>query len=247
MRAPSSASTVAARKTEQGGRSRFNSPGPISPNFKPAPGESESRSDARALLQATGGRAVYRSFAFGSLSPCSKPASLGKVQLSESYERRPLGSKCGPVMLPCRCDTPWTQATTAHAFGPHRVANRTQGGSSSGRSSSKYGSQWRKTGARSKRSAKCCEPSQFRACATAHWPATWRTPGGAINVTGHRYGRDGKRADPRRAANCERQHAARLLRPLEWSGVISRGRWRSSPLRGLGRPGSKERTLARSG
>jgi len=49
-----------------------------------------------------------------------QPASQGKVQLIEKIEPA-FWAACGPVMMPIRCDTPWTQIRTAshvHGYSP---------------------------------------------------------------------------------------------------------------------------------
>ena len=45
-----------------------------------------------------------------------QPASLGKVQLVEKLEPGHW-KQCGPLLMPMRCDTPWSQTTANHVYG----------------------------------------------------------------------------------------------------------------------------------
>jgi len=85
----SSASRLPRERRSRGPKSSSNSPGPISPDFKPALGEVIAL-DAE-LCYSDGGPRVYRSFAFGSPLSVQQPASLGKVQLVEKLDP-PIGS-----------------------------------------------------------------------------------------------------------------------------------------------------------
>jgi len=68
------------------------------------------------LCYSDGGGRVYRTFAYGSPLSVQQPASQAKVQLVEKLE--PAHWKpCGAVMMPVRCDTPWTQPTTGMVTG----------------------------------------------------------------------------------------------------------------------------------
>ncbi len=59
---------------------------------------------------------VARAFAFGSPLSVQQPASLGRVQLVEALEPAHWAA-CGPVMMPIRCDTPWTQPAKPQVTG----------------------------------------------------------------------------------------------------------------------------------
>ncbi len=103
---------VAARRTATGLEVEFKLPWVNFPGFKPQTGEVIAL-DAE-LCYGDGDAApakwrVFRSFAYGSPLSVQKPASLAKVQLVEKLENRHW-EQCGPVMLPIRCDTPWSQA-----------------------------------------------------------------------------------------------------------------------------------------
>src|SRR5260370_1181151 len=93
---------VGARKTEQGAEIEFKLPWANFPDFKPARGEIIGI-DAE-LCYSDGGPRVYRSFVFGSPLSVQQPASLGKVQLVDTFEPAHW-KQCGPVMMPLRCDT----------------------------------------------------------------------------------------------------------------------------------------------
>jgi hypothetical protein len=60
------------------------------------------------LCYSDGGPRVFRSFAYGSPLSVQQLASLGKIQLVEKLEPS-FWKECGPVMMPIRCDTTWTQ------------------------------------------------------------------------------------------------------------------------------------------
>jgi hypothetical protein len=105
---------VASRETPQGLEVEFKMPWKNLPNFKPATGEVIAV-DAE-LCYSDGGPRVDRYFAYGSPLSVQQPASLAKVQLVERMERD-YWKACGPVMMPIRCDTPWSQPTKAHAEG----------------------------------------------------------------------------------------------------------------------------------
>jgi hypothetical protein len=68
------------------------------------------------LCYSDGGPRVYRSFAYGSPLSVQQPASLAKIQLVQTFDRS-YWKACGPVALPIRCDTAWTQPVKNHAHG----------------------------------------------------------------------------------------------------------------------------------
>lgn len=105
---------VGARRTEHGMQVEFKLPWKNLPNFKPQAGEVIAV-DAEACYS-DGGPRVDRYFAYGSPLSVQQPASLAKVQLVEKLEPAHWRA-CGPVMMPIRCDTAWSQPTRAQAYG----------------------------------------------------------------------------------------------------------------------------------
>jgi hypothetical protein len=105
---------VGARKTEHGAEVEFKLPWANFPNFKPVRGEVIAL-DAE-LCYSDGGPRVYRSFVFGSPLSVQQPASLGKVQLVDTFEPAHW-KQCGAVLMPLRCDTAWGQPVVAEATG----------------------------------------------------------------------------------------------------------------------------------
>ena len=99
---------VGARRTKTGIEVEFKLPWVNFPNFKPEL-NAVIAIDAE-LCYSDGGPRVFRTFAFGSPLSVQQPASLGKVQLVERIESEHWQA-CGPVMMPLRCDTAWTQQT----------------------------------------------------------------------------------------------------------------------------------------
>ena len=105
---------VGARRTKSGAEVEFKLPWANFPGFKAEKGVVIAL-DAE-LCYSDGGPRVYRTFAFGSPLSVQEPANLGKVQLVERLE--PAHWKtCGPVMMPLRCDTPWTQPAKPQVTG----------------------------------------------------------------------------------------------------------------------------------
>jgi hypothetical protein len=105
---------VAARDTEHGSEVEFKLLWANFPNFKPAVGEVIALDSE--LCYSDGGPRVDRTFAYGSPLSVQQPASLGVVQLVEKLEPSDW-KQCGPVMMPVRCDTAWTQDTKALVTG----------------------------------------------------------------------------------------------------------------------------------
>jgi hypothetical protein len=97
---------VGARRTAHGMEVEFKLPWANFPNFKGKLDEVIAV-DAE-LCYSDGGPRVARAFAYGGPLSVQQPASLGKIQLVERVERSHWAA-CGPVMMPIRCDTPWTQ------------------------------------------------------------------------------------------------------------------------------------------
>ncbi len=105
---------VAARRTTQGLEVEFKLPWANFPNFKPKPDQVIAL-DAE-LCYSDGGPAVFPTFAYGSPLSVQQPASLGKIQLVERLESS-FWKECGPVLMPIRCDTAWTQIGKPHVTG----------------------------------------------------------------------------------------------------------------------------------
>jgi hypothetical protein len=98
---------VAARKTQHGAEVEFKLPWANFPAFHAAVG-AVIAVDAE-LCYSDGGRRTFRTFAFGSPLSVQQPASLGRVELVDKLEPSHWKA-CGPVLMPMRCDTAWTQA-----------------------------------------------------------------------------------------------------------------------------------------
>jgi hypothetical protein len=105
---------VGARRTAHGMEVEFKLPWANFPDFKPKLNEVIGI-DAE-LCYSDGGPRVARAFVYGSPLSVQQPASLGKVQLVEKLERTHWAT-CGPVMMPVRCDTAWTQNTKPQVTG----------------------------------------------------------------------------------------------------------------------------------
>lgn len=105
---------VAARKTEAGAEVEFKLPWKNFPDFKVAQ-DAVIALDAE-LCYSDGAARVYRTFAYGSPLSVQQPASQARIQLVDKLLREHWPA-CGPVMCPVRCDTAWTQDTTALVTG----------------------------------------------------------------------------------------------------------------------------------
>ncbi len=105
---------VGARRTAHGMEVEFKLPWANFPNFQPKLGEVIAL-DAE-LCYSDGGERVDRGFIFGSPLSVQQPASQGRIQLVDHLEREDWKA-CGPVLMPMRVDTPWTQKTKAHSYG----------------------------------------------------------------------------------------------------------------------------------
>lgn len=103
-----------SRRTKEGMEVEFKLPWANFPNFKAALNEVIAL-DAE-LCYSDGGPRVFRSFVYGSPLSVQQPASQGKIQLVEKLEPE-FWKACGPVLMPMRCDTPWTQKTKAMVTG----------------------------------------------------------------------------------------------------------------------------------
>lgn len=111
---PKTGVLVAARKTDYGAEVEFKLPWVNFPNFKPAAGQVIAL-DAE-LCYSDGGPRVDRIFAYGSPLCVQQPAGQGMVQLVEKLQPEHW-KQCAAVMMPVRCDTPWTQQTKAMVTG----------------------------------------------------------------------------------------------------------------------------------
>ncbi len=105
---------VGARKTSYGAEVEFKLPWSNFPEFKVAK-DAVIALDAE-LCYSDGAARVYRTFAYGSPLSVQQPASQAKVQLVEKLEPAHW-KQCAAVMAPVRCDTPWSQPTSALVTG----------------------------------------------------------------------------------------------------------------------------------
>ena len=105
---------VGAKKTPYGTDVEFKLPWENFPEFRAKLNEVIAL-DAE-LCYSDGAARVDRIFAYGSPLCVQQPAAQGKVQLVEKLEPAHW-KQCGAVMLPMRCDTPWTQKTKAMVTG----------------------------------------------------------------------------------------------------------------------------------
>ena len=105
---------VAAHRTARGLDVEFKLPWTNFPNFKPKSNQVIAL-DAE-LCYSDGGPRIFRTFAYGSPLSVQQPASLGKIQLVEKLESS-FWKECGPVMMPIRCDTAWTQNSKPQVTG----------------------------------------------------------------------------------------------------------------------------------
>jgi len=105
---------VAARRTAHGLEVELKLPWANFPNFKPKPNQVIAL-DAE-LCYSDGGPRIFRTFAYGSPLSVQQPASLGKIQLVEKLQSS-FWKECGPVLMPIRCDTAWTQNTKPQVTG----------------------------------------------------------------------------------------------------------------------------------
>jgi hypothetical protein len=105
---------VAARRTVRGLDVELKLPWANFPNFKPKPNQVIAL-DAE-LCYSDGGPRIFRTFAYGSPLSVQQPASLGTIQLVEKLQPS-FWKECGPVMMPIRCDTAWTQNSKPQVTG----------------------------------------------------------------------------------------------------------------------------------
>ena len=113
---------VGARRTRHGLEVEFKLPWANFPDFQPRLGEvvgvdaELSYSEGDSEVDSQGDPRTYRSFVYGSPLSVHQPANQAKVQLVNRLEREHW-KECGPVLMPMRVDTPWTQKTRAHVHG----------------------------------------------------------------------------------------------------------------------------------
>lgn len=99
---------VAAKRTAVGMDIEFKLPWANFPGFRAEEG-AVIGVDAE-LCYSDGGRRVDRDFVFGSPLSVQQPASLARVQLVDRLLPEHW-LQCGAVMMPLRCDTPWSQSS----------------------------------------------------------------------------------------------------------------------------------------
>ncbi len=105
---------VAARKWAHGLEVEFKLPWVNFPNFEAKVGEVIGV-DAE-LSYSDGGPRSFRSFVFGSPLSVQQPGNLARVQLVEEFQSEHWRA-AGPVMMPIRIDTPWSQKGVPHVVG----------------------------------------------------------------------------------------------------------------------------------
>ncbi|MDP6443874.1 MAG: hypothetical protein QGG36_17850 [Pirellulaceae bacterium] len=177
---------VGARETDYGMEVEFKLPWKNFANFKVKAGEVIAV-DAE-LCYADGGPRVDRYFAYGSPLSVQQPASLAKVALVDTL-RDEHWAQCGPVMMPVRCDTAWSQRVKAHAHAQislppnHREQVRRVVFQLTDLQGKKLGEY--------EASERVINKAGGFAVASAHWPVDTAPPGGH-HVTAIVYGRDGE-------------------------------------------------------
>jgi hypothetical protein len=102
---------VAARKWAHGLEVEFKLPWVNFPEFEAKAGEVIGI-DAE-LSYSDGGPRSFRSFVFGSPLSVQQPGNLACVQLVEEFQPQHW-QVSGPVMMPIRIDTPWSQKDVPH-------------------------------------------------------------------------------------------------------------------------------------
>lgn len=103
---PKTGVEVASRRTGTGMEVEFKLPWVNFPGFEPKSG-AVIGIDAE-LCYSDGGPRSFRTFAYGSPLSVQQPASQARVQLVDKLDPSHW-KQCGAVMMPLRCDTPWTQ------------------------------------------------------------------------------------------------------------------------------------------
>ena len=108
---PQTGVQVAARTWAHGLEVEFKLPWVNFPNFKAQAGEVIGI-DAE-LSYSDGGPRSFRSFVFGSPLSVQQPGNLARVQLVDKFQTAHWRA-AGPVMMPIRIDTPWSQNGVPH-------------------------------------------------------------------------------------------------------------------------------------
>lgn len=183
---PKTGVEVAARKTKHGAEVEFKLPWVNFPEFKAAVGEVIAL-DAE-LCYSDGGPRVYRTFAFGSPLSVSQPASQGRVQLVDKLEPAHWAA-CGPVMMPLRVDTPWSQKTKGHSYG--QIALPPNHADEVGKIVFRITDLAGKTLGEFDAQTEVIQAEGNFARATAHWPID-RAPPGAHHVTAVVFDKSGR-------------------------------------------------------
>jgi hypothetical protein len=98
---------LASRRWEHGLEYEFCLPWSNFPKYRPRIG-GKLHLDAE-LSYSDGISRTFRSFVFGNPLSVECPANLAYVQLGDDFKRSDWSS-CGPLMMPMRLDTPWTQS-----------------------------------------------------------------------------------------------------------------------------------------
>ena len=178
---------VGARRTEHGMEVEFKLPWANFPGFKAALNEVIAL-DAE-LCYSDGKERIDRGFVFGSPLSVQQPASQAKIQLVENFE--PAHWKaCGPVLMPMRVDTPWTQKTLAHCYGS--IALPINHAAHVGRVVFRItGLDGTVLGEFPAEDKKIIQASGNFARLGAHWPSDLATPG-AHHVTAIVYNKEGR-------------------------------------------------------
>jgi hypothetical protein len=178
--------SVAARKTQYGAEVEFKLPWVNFPNFKPATSEVIAL-DAE-LCYSDGGPRVDRIFAYGSPLCVQQPAGQGMVQLVEKLLPQHW-KQCGAVMLPVRCDTPWSQQTKAQVVG--KMALPPDHAGEIGKVVFRLSDLEGKTLGEYPAAVQTIEPAGRFQLAEATWPSDM-APAGLHTLIGIVYGKDGK-------------------------------------------------------
>lgn len=185
---------VAARRTEHGAEVEFKLPWANLPGYVPKVGAVIGL-DAELCYSDGEGR-VFRTSAYGSPLSVQQPASQARVQLVDTL-RPAYWHACGPAMCPMRCDTAWSQETTAqvtalmalppdHRKQISRVVFRLL--DLNGLTTGEY-----------KAEIETLQPEGHFYRPVAHWPVDAATPGGhqVLGVVIDRQGKELTRIAPR--------------------------------------------------
>jgi hypothetical protein len=175
---------VASRRTPVGIDVEFKMAWANFPDFKARVGQVIGLDTE--VCYSDGRERVGRSFIYGSPLNVPQPASLGRVQLVDSFRSEHWRS-CGPILSPVRCDTPWEQSSKNHVKASMALPpNRPEIGRVIFRVTDTHGSFIAEHEATSETFA---EYGSFRR-AVATWPSDFNDPG-TYHITGILHDRDG--------------------------------------------------------